>query len=54
MKQGKKLKLWMKLMLKAKKLDPDMHLYTKDIPGELHIIHKHAIKERVIQYDKIR
>ena len=53
MKQGKRLKRWMR----EQGLDVDKWLYTKNMPGELHLVHKitgavKIIKKEGVYYGK--
>jgi len=51
MKQPKKLKRWMKVLLSKKGLKVENWQYIKNEPGKLTILHKHSLKPRVIKYE---
>lgn len=42
MKHGKKLKLWMKKLIKVEGLSPDNWLYVKNLPDVLVIVHRES------------
>lgn len=48
--QRKRLKLWMKKALEAKGLNPNSYHYTKNLPSELHLIHKETQEQLVLEY----
>jgi hypothetical protein len=49
MKHGKRLTLGMKKFLKDIGLNPDNWLYTKNTPYEIHFVHIHSLKPKVIK-----
>lgn len=49
MKHGKKLKLWMKKLLKAEGLNPEDWLYVKNLPYVLVIVHYQSSEIRNIE-----
>ncbi len=52
MKQGKRLQLWMKVLLKELRLNPDNWLYVKNEPGKLTIKHRNSSNIRIIQVER--
>jgi hypothetical protein len=52
MKHGKKLKRWMKVLLKKKGLNPENWYYIKNLPGELVIVHRYSLKTRAIKLEE--
>jgi hypothetical protein len=46
MKQGKRPTRKQKLVLKAARLNPENWLVTKNLQGELHLVHRESGKER--------
>ncbi len=51
MKQGRKLKRWMKELLTAKNLNPDNWLVMRNLThlGYLHLVHRYTGKERIVK-----
>ncbi|MDK2824533.1 MAG: hypothetical protein PWP71_2451 [Clostridia bacterium] len=48
MKQGKRLTRKHKLLLKKKGLNPDNWLVIKKLTHELHVVHRHTNRVRII------
>ena len=44
MKQGRRLTLWQKRLVAARRLDPSSWLAYKQPPGELHLVHRHSLR----------
>lgn len=53
MKHERKLKRWMKKLLKDKGLNWENWHYVKDTPKELHIVHRYSLNVRVIKKEVI-
>jgi hypothetical protein len=49
---GKRLTRRMKHLLASRKLNPDNWLYVKNLPGELHLMHRHSGKVRVLNLER--
>lgn len=54
MKHGKRLTLSMKKFLKDIGLNPDNWLYTKNTPHEIHFVHIHSLKPKVIKKEETK
>ncbi|MEZ2660536.1 DUF6906 family protein [Aneurinibacillus aneurinilyticus] len=48
MKQGRKPTRKQKLAMKAVRLNPENWLVTKNLPGELHLVHRETDSRRTI------
>lgn len=49
---GKRLQRWMKDLLKARGMDPDRWLYCKNLPEELHVMHRVTGRKRVLKMER--